>query len=248
MTLRGDIMDFKVIDIIKYYFKNLLANFIVFLIVFLLGLIYIFAIYENKYVADTTFMIGACFHECEQDAHLNVDFNKKILLDYIELIKSNRLLEKANDYANLNYSVNELKEMVDVTYEEETEYVRIRVISANKKHSAKIAYNLFNILGGEIERVFDVNNIHLVDSDLVGHLKTSKSKLIILNILIAFIVTVIKTIIEFLFFPNKKISFKKIFKIKRKKKNGKKTTDKKVTTPKKKNPKKVATKKSTLKK
>lgn len=212
-------MEFKFIDLTKYYFKKILSNIIVFFIMFVLGLIYIFNIYKTEYVANTTFMIGACFHKCEQEAHLNVDFNKKILFDYMELIKSVPVLKKANKKANLNYSIKELKKMVNASYIEDTEYIKITVVSSNKKNSAAIAYNVFESLGSEIERIFDVNNIHMVESDLIGYEKISKKKLIAHDFIVAFTITIIKTVVQFLFFHQNKNTnlIRKIIKKKSKK-------------------------------
>lgn len=224
-------MNFNVMDLIKHYFKKIFSNLLVFVLVFLLGLCYISKFHETKYVADTTFMIGACFHDCEEEAHLNVDFNKKVLFDYMELIKSNRVLKKANDISELKYSSGELSSMVSVSYEEDTEYVRISVVSKNEKDGPILAYNIINALSDEIERIFDVNNIYLVDYDLVGHEKTSTKKLIIYIIIIGFIVTIIKSVIGFLFFPKKnKIEDKVSIEDKKETVSSKKTSIKKRKT------------------
>lgn len=201
--------NFNIMDLIVFYFKKIFSNTVIIILVFLIGLNYINNFYETKYVAKTTFMIGACFHDCEQESHLNIDFNKKILFDYMQLIKSDRLLEKVNKLANLKYSTSELRSMVKVSYEEDTEYVIISVESTNEIDSAVIAYELYDVLGDEIERVFDVNNIHMIDSNSLGREKISKKMLIIYDLLIAIIISIIKCIIEFIFFFKGPISNKK---------------------------------------
>lgn len=208
---------FNFMDIIIFYFKKILSNIFVLLLSFLIGLIYINNFYETKYVAKTTFMIGACFHDCEQEAHLNIDFNKKILFDYMQLLKSDRLLEKANKLANLIYSVSELRSMVTITYEEDTEYVIVSVEAKDKVDAAVLAYNLYDSLGSETQRIFDVYNIHLVDSNSIGYEKNSRNKLLMYNLIVAFIISIIKTIIEFIFFSKEPIKKPKIS-VKQKKK------------------------------
>jgi len=190
-------------DLVKYYFKNIFLNTILIFIVFVIGLFYIFNIYENKYVSKTTIMLGVCIHECEEDEHLNIEFNKKVLFDYIELIKSNLVIDKAIELSKLDYNVKEVRSMLDVSYEEDTEYIKIEITSNNKKHSSKLSYNLYEALTNEVERIFDIDNIHLVDTDEIGYLKTSSKKLIIIDAIIAVIVSIVIMIIKFLFFLNK---------------------------------------------
>lgn len=198
-------------DLVKYYFKNIFLNTILIFIVFVIGLFYIFNIYENKYVSKTTIMLGVCIHECEEDEHLNIEFNKKVLFDYIELIKSNLVIDKAIELSKLDYNVKEVRSMLDVSYEEDTEYIKIEITSNNKKHSSKLSYNLYEALTNEVERIFDIDNIHLVDTDEIGYLKTSSKKLIIIDAIIAVIVSIVIMIIKFLFFL-KKNDKKKTFK------------------------------------
>ncbi len=203
-------MEFKVLDLIKYYLKNILTNIIVLLVVFLLGLVYIFSIHEDKYVANTTFMLGACFHGCKEEAHLSIDFNKKVLLDYMELIKSNKVLTNASNYSDLGYKASELQNMVKVSYEEETEYITITVTSKDKNDAALLANNLYSELADEIKRIFGLNNIHLVDYDTVGSVKDSMLKLVVIDFIIAFLITIMTTLLGFLFFPKLMTLIKKI--------------------------------------
>lgn len=198
-------MKFGIKDLIKYYFKNIVFNVAIIAVMILLGYVYIFNFYKEEYVAKTTFMLGVCVHDCEEESHLNVEFNKKVLFDYMELIKTDLVLKKANDKSNLNYKVSELKEMVDVSYEEDTEYVRIVVTSNNKSDSAKLSLNLYEALTEEVDRIFDISNIHLVDVDGIGYLKTSKSSLIMMDILIGLIISVFGTIVKFVFLEDNDI-------------------------------------------
>ena len=195
-------MEFNVMDLIKYYFKNWFLNILLVLSVLVIGLFYIFNIHESKYVSNTTIMLGVCIHECEEDEHLNVEFNKKVLFDYIELINSNLVIGNAIELSKLDYSVNDVRRMLEVSYEEDTEYIKIEITSNNEIHSSKLSYNLYKALINEVERIFDIDNIHLVDTDEIGYLKTSNKKLIIIDVLVAIIVSIIVMTIKFLFFLN----------------------------------------------
>lgn len=231
-------MEFKIDDLVKYYFKHIILDFVVFAFALIIGLFYIFNIYEPEYVGKTTFMLGVCVHECNEDSHIDIYFNDAVVKDYMELATTNLVLEKANEMAGLKYKTGELKKMVDVTYEEDTQYIIVTVSSTNKKDGSKLSYNIYEVLVDEVNRIFDINNIHLVDTSEEGNLKYSNSLLIFIAIIISFIISVVVMTIKFLFFSNTKNN---VTKLETKEEIVKKTTNKKSTNTKK------TTKKSTKK-
>lgn len=196
-------MDFKIDDLVKYYFKHIVLDFIVFTFALTIGLFYIFNIYEPEYVGKTTFMLGACVHACEEDSHTDIYFNDAVVKDYMKLVKTNLVLEKANEMAGLKYKTKELSEMVDVTYEEETQYIIVTVTSTNKKDGSILSYNIYKVLVDEVNRIFDINNIHLVDTSGEGSLKYSNSSFIVIAVIISFISSIVVVTIKFLFFSNR---------------------------------------------
>ena len=223
-------MDFKINDLVKYYFKHMVLDLIVFAFVLIIGLVYIFSIYKPKYVGKTTFMLGVCVHECDEDDHIDINFNDAVVKDYMELAKTNLVLEKANKMAELKYKTGELRKMVDVGYKEDTQYIIVNVTSTNKKDSSILSYNIYKVLVEEVNRIFDMNNIHLVDTSEEGYLKFSNSLLIIIAFIISFIISVVVITIKFLFFSNTKNN---ITKLENKDEVVKKTTNKKSTSTKK---------------
>ncbi len=231
-------MEFKINDLVKYYFKHIVLDFIVFAFALIIGLFYIFNIYEPEYVGKTTFMLGVCVHECDEDSHIDIYFNDAVVKDYMELATTNLVLEKANEMAGLKYKTGELKEMVDVTYEEDTQYIIVTASSTNKKDGSKLSYNIYKVLVDEVIRIFDINNIHLVDTSEEGSLKYSNSLLISIAVIVSFIISFAIMTIKFLFFSNTK---EKMTKLEVKEEVVKKTTNKKSSNTKK------ATKKSAKK-
>lgn len=223
-------MEFKINDLVKYYFKHIVLDFIVFAFALIIGLFYIFNIYEPEYVGKTTFMLGVCVHECDEDSHIDIYFNDAVVKDYMELATTNLVLEKANEMAGLKYKTGELKEMVDVTYEEDTQYIVVTVSSTNKKDGSKLSYNIYKVLVDEVNRIFDINNIHLVDTSEEGSLKYSKSLLISIAIIVSLIVSFAIMTIKFLFFSNTR---NKTTKLETKEETVLKTTNKKSTNTKK---------------
>lgn len=195
-------MDFKALDLVKYYFKNYVLAGIVLILALVLGSIYITNFFEKEYVAKTTVMLGVCDHDCSEEDHLNVNFNKAVVNDYIELIKSNVVLNNAIVNANEKYTVGELKSMLNVYYSDDTEYITIEITSNKKDDTENLRYSIYESLQNEVSRIFDINNVHLVDNDATGSLKYSQSFLFLIVFILSLGLSFVVTTIKFLFFPN----------------------------------------------
>ena len=195
-------MKFNILDLFKYYFKNYILAGIIFIIVVILGTIYISCGYKKEYVAKTTVMLGVCIHDCGEESHLDVNLNKAVVNDYMELIKSASVLDKANKNTRKKYSTADLKGMVNTYFTDSTEYITIEVTSNNKGDSARLSYNIYDALTKEVYRIFGLNNIHLVDSDANGSIKVNMSYLFILIIILALFMSFVATTIKFLFFKD----------------------------------------------
>lgn len=195
-------MEFKIFDVLRYYFENILLALTAFIITFLIGYIYIDRVYVEKYVGETTIMLGAYEYVSGESSNLNIGLNQSVVENYIELIKSNKVLERVIERDEFDYSVAEVRNMLNVYYKDDTEYIVIEVTSLEKEECGKLSYYVYETLVEEVERIFGINNIYLIDTCEVGSLKHDRTFFIKLNILIAAILSFLATTIKFLFFIN----------------------------------------------
>lgn len=189
-------MEFKVIDLIKYYVKNLMLALIVIGISLIAGYYYLDNVYEVEYVAKTTVMLGA------NEETTDIGFNQKVIKNYLELVKSKNVLEGIINKTGLDYSNGELKRMINASFAEDTEFITISVISNDKNDAAKLSYAVYEGLVAEVERIFKISNIHLVESDTEGYKLYSDKLLIIILIFISLLMSWGIVLINYLFFPN----------------------------------------------
>lgn len=195
-------MEFKIFDVLRYYFENILLALTAFIITFLIGYIYIDRVYVEKYVGETTIMLGAYEYVSGESSNLNIGLNQSVVENYIELIKSNKVLERVIERDEFDYSVAEVRNMLNVYYKDDTEYIVIEVTSLEKEECGKLSYYVYETLVEEVERIFGINNIYLIDTCEVGSLKHDRTFFIKFNILIAAILSFLATTIKFLFFIN----------------------------------------------
>lgn len=211
-------MDFKIMDLIKYYFKNIILALTIFIISFEIECICINKMYAEKYVGETTIILGASRYLSgdNNSNNLDVNLNKNIIENYIELAKSEKVMEKVIEKENLEYSASELKQMIDVYKKDDTECIVIEATSTNKEECGKISYAVYETLKEEVERIFEIDNIYLIDTKEEGTLKYGKSTFIKLALIMAFLFSFCIITVKFLFFYdfNVDFSWKSIKKIK----------------------------------
>ena len=194
-------MQFNLLDLIKYYFKNYVLALVIFLLACFAGILYMHYGYEQQYIGTTTMMLGARY---DKNDNGNIIDNLKSgwVQNYIKLIASNKVLKMANEKSKLNYTEGQLHDMVNAYYEEETLYITIEVTSKNKKDSATLSYNIYKSLIEEVERIFSVKNIYLVDRSVVGTEKYSSKYILFVILTIGLILSFLATTCNYLFFPS----------------------------------------------
>ena len=169
-------MQFNLLDLIKYYFKNYVLALVIFLLVCFTGILYMHYGYEQQYIGTTTMMLGARYDKNDNE---NIIDNLKSgwVQNYIKLITSNKVLKMANEKSKLNYTEGQLHDMVNAYYEEETLYITIEVTSKNKKDSAMLSYNIYKSLIEEVERIFVGMGYEVVEGPEVEYADYNFTKL-----------------------------------------------------------------------
>lgn len=193
-------MEFDIIDLIKYYFKNIIIVGVMLLASLITGMFYVGNIYKAEYVGKTTIMLG--INELSENKDLNIYFNSEIVKNYIALMKSDRVLKKAIKLSNVNYKLEDLKRMINIYNEGNTQYITIEVVSENITDCQKLSYNIYKALMIESERIFNVNNIHLIDSKKEGTLIHNRFYYIVIFIFVGLILSIFFITAKFLFFKD----------------------------------------------
>lgn len=211
-------MEFKLSDMLDNYFRSYILVLVVMILTLSIGLYSVYGIYENEYVSKTTIMLGYNKGETES---FDIYLNQSILKNYEELAVSDIALLEVKEQTKLDYSISQLKNIITINSVDGTEYLVIEATTNNKYDSAKISYSVYEVLSKEVERIFGLSNIHLVDTSSKGTLKYNKHLFAVVVIIGAIALSFLASIIKFFLFPNlvKKNKIKKVKKIESEKKN-----------------------------
>ena len=211
-------MEFKLSDMLDNYFRSYILVLIVMILTLSVGLYAVYGLYENEYVSKTTIMLG--YNKGESES-FDIYLNQSILKNYEELAVSDIALLEVKEQTKLDYSISQLKNIITINSVDGTEYLVIEATTNNKYDSAKISYSVYEVLSKEVERIFGLSNIHLVDTSSKGTLKYNKHLFAVVVIIGAIALSFLASIIKFFLFPNlvKKNKIKKVKKIENEKKN-----------------------------
>lgn len=89
--------------------------------------------------------------------------NQKLVETYSKIIKSKLVLEQVISETGVTYTAEELSENVSVEAYENTEMLKISVTNQDPELAASIANSIAQVFSGEIAKIYQINNISVVD-------------------------------------------------------------------------------------
>ncbi len=134
----------------------------------IIGAIYTIGFITPMYTSSTTLVLATSGSENTQDATnsittTDVTLNSKLVSTYSELVKSKKVLRKVISNLNIDVEEEELRKNITVSSVKDTELIEITVANKNPKYSAQIANEIAKVFSEEVNEIYNINNIHVVD-------------------------------------------------------------------------------------
>jgi capsular polysaccharide biosynthesis protein len=146
------------------YFKGKVVWILIALIVaVLVGNTYTFLRRVPMYKSNTTIVLVS-EHQNEGYNTSELQLNKNLVSTYSEIIKSRKVLEPVINNLNLDYSYGTLKSHVSVSSVTNTEIIKVVVADKDPEVSTKIADEIANVFTEEIQKIYKINNVSIVDT------------------------------------------------------------------------------------
>ena len=126
------------------------------------GNIYIMLTRVPLYKSDTTIvLVSEKQNESYNSSELQM--NKNLVGTYSEIIKSRKVLSPVIKNLKLKYSYQELKGNITVTSVTNTEIIKVSVSDKKSKVATKIANEIAKVFSSEIQKIYRLNNVSIVD-------------------------------------------------------------------------------------
>ena len=152
-------------DFLNYLKKYVLVIVAVTLVLIIGVFIYDKSIKKPLYTTYTTIILTKS-NETQTGTTItqnDILLNQKLVETYSKIIKSKLVLEQVISETGVTYTAEELSENVSVEAYENTEMLKISVTDQDPELAANIANSIAQVFSGEIAKIYQINNISVVD-------------------------------------------------------------------------------------
>lgn len=152
-------------DFLNYLKKYVLVIVAVALVLIIGVFIYDKSIKKPLYTTYTTIILTKS-NETQTGTTItqnDILLNQKLVETYSKIIKSKLVLEQVISETGVTYTAEELSENVSVEAYENTEMLKISVTDQDPELAASIANSIAQVFSGEIAKIYQINNISVVD-------------------------------------------------------------------------------------
>ena len=161
--------DIDLMELLRYYFKKLPIIILVTLLALLVGYFYIERVQVPMYHGTTTIIL---VQKTDDNRSANVtqnelNLNEKLVSTYSQIIKSRRVLEQVIQSLSLDIDVDSLAKKISVTSVSETPIIKVSVSDKDNSLAALIANELADVFKVEISKIYNLENISVIDKAIV---------------------------------------------------------------------------------
>lgn len=149
-------------DMLSYFINKKVYVIFITLLALLIGIIYITIIQKPMYKSDTTILLTKEYDNSSITSN-DIALNQKLVDAYRVIIKSRKVINKVITNLNLEYDFKELYNNISVESINDTEIIKITVYNKSNILACNIANEIANVFNSEIVRLYDIQNIGVVD-------------------------------------------------------------------------------------
>lgn len=153
--------ELNLIDLLKYYLKNLPVILITCLIALIIGYIYVSEFQTPMYHGTTTILLVE--NKAEKLTQNELTINEQLVSTYSEIIKSRRVLEQVIDSLDLETTPASLANKITVTSVSDTPIIKITVSYKNKNKAVIITNKIAEVFKQEVAQIYKLENISIID-------------------------------------------------------------------------------------
>ena len=149
-------------ELYDYFKTRIIWILITIILVIIIGNTYTYFTRIPMYKSSTSIVLVS---ENQNESYTNNDIqlNKNLVGTYTEIIKSRTILNTVIKNIGLDYTYGELVNNVSVSAIQNTEVIKISVSDKDSKVATKIANEIANVFITEIQKIYKLNNISVVD-------------------------------------------------------------------------------------
>lgn len=146
----------------NYFLTKKLYIIIITLVALLLGIVYSNFIQEPMYKSYTTILLTK-ENDSSSITSNDITLNRNLVDTYREIVKSRKVVSKVISNLDLDYTVDALNSRISVSSINETEIIKITVVDEDRELAMNIANETAQVFNSEIVKLYNIQNIGIVD-------------------------------------------------------------------------------------
>ena len=156
-------------ELFNYFISKLVIIILISLIVAIIGCSYTLFLQKPLYNSSTTIVLTRSDGESGTITQNDITLNQKLVSTYREIVKSRRVINQVISNLGLKISYESLSKNISVTSIQDTELIKITVSSEKPETAKKIADETAVVFGSEIQEMYKIENISIVDTAVVAN-------------------------------------------------------------------------------
>lgn len=173
----------------------------------LFGILFFYKFDMTKNKASTTLILGKTsfsvnnIENVETIVSKNIEINESLISTYLELIRSNNLLQQVKNNLKLEMSIGDLNKNISAKRISKTDLIQITAKHADSKIATDIVNELTELFSKKVEEIYHVNHIYTIDTAISSERSNTIRvvKNIILFTIVGFVISSLSILVKNIF-------------------------------------------------
>ena len=158
-------------ELLELFWSKIWQMILIVVITIGMGVVYTLGFVTPKYSSSTRFIVAGGSSEggvgttadTNSITTADITLNSKLVPTYNEIIKTNSVARQVISNLGIDVTEEEIIKNISVTTKEDTEMVILTVTNENAVYAAKIANEMVKILAEQVNKIYNLNNLYVMD-------------------------------------------------------------------------------------
>lgn len=156
--------EINLMEFFDYYLARIVYVIATVLAFVLLGSIYSFVIKKPLYQSSTTVVLARSNDDTQKYTQSDVLLNQNLVPTYSNIIKSRSVLRQVINNEKLDYTADELSNLITVSSVENTEIIKVTVKNQDRELAKKIANGIVPVFTNKVQGFYNIDNVSVLDT------------------------------------------------------------------------------------
>ena len=156
--------EINLMEFFNYYLARTVYVLATILVFVLLGSIYGLVIKKPLYQSSTTVVLARSNDDTQKYTQSDVLLNQNLVPTYSNIIKSRSVLRQVITNERLDYTTDQLSNLITVSSVENTEIIKVTVKNKDRELAKKIANGIVPVFTSKVKGFYNIDNVSVLDT------------------------------------------------------------------------------------